>query len=130
MSKESREAWRKALAVKAMHGGPKRSKYSNVKTSVDGVTFDSAKEARRYQELKLQQMAGQIARLRWQVAFPLYAYTPGGVETVAEYVADFTYLRDGQEIVEDVKSAATRVPLYRLKRKIFEANRGLTITEI
>ena len=40
------------------------SKYMAKKCQVDGIKFDSLKEARRYQELRLLERAGKIADLR------------------------------------------------------------------
>ena len=50
---------------------PKRSKYGNRKTEIDGLTFDSAKEAKRWGELKLLERAGRIRKLRRQVSYDL-----------------------------------------------------------
>jgi hypothetical protein len=47
------------------------SKYRNKKVLVDGVAFDSKKEAKRYRELKLMEDAGMISRLERQVKFDL-----------------------------------------------------------
>ena len=46
-------------------------KYGNTKASVDGIVFDSIREARRYKDLKLLQASGKISDLRLQVAFEL-----------------------------------------------------------
>ncbi len=125
---------------------PKGSKYRNVKVVVDGITFDSKREAHRYQELKLMQHAGQIRSLRWQPRYTLFALTidradlrdanAGNVtlrrQVVCEYVGDFDYVcADGVVVVEDVKSPATRrKEVYRLKRKLFEAQYGIRIVEV
>lgn len=104
----------------------KGSKYRNTKTEIDGRTFDSKKEANRYLDLREEQRAGTISGLRCQVAFPL---TVNGV-VVASYVADFVFVREGVEHIEDVKSAMTRkLPVYRLKAKIMAAL-GHTIAEV
>jgi dsDNA-binding SOS-regulon protein len=63
------------------------SKYGAVRTEVDGISFASKKEARRYSELKLLERAGEIADLQLQPRFPL---TVNGVR-VCTYVADFQY---------------------------------------
>lgn len=106
---------------------PKRSKFRNRKTVVDVITFDSAKESRRYGELKLLLRAGAISELRLQTRWPLKVE---GVK-VADYLSDFDYLEAGRVVVEDVKSAHTRkLPLYRLKAKIFAAQYGFAIREV
>lgn len=94
------------------------NKYRNRKTSMDGITFDSGKEARRYTELLLVQRAGEIRDLQRQVKFEIVP--KNGNERAAYYVADFVYTRaDGKKIIEDVKSAMTKkLPLYILKRKL------------
>ena len=105
----------------------KRSKYGNRKTTVDGVTFDSAKEARRFLALKAEQAAGRISGLRLQVRFPLRVNDV----RVCAWVADFVYLRNGVRVVEDVKSEITRRhPVYRLKKKLVAACLGIEITEV
>lgn len=48
---------------------PKKSKYGAVKTEVDGIMFDSKREAKRYQELRLLEQAWEITNLRLQVPF-------------------------------------------------------------
>lgn len=105
---------------------PKRSKYGNKKVEVDGVKFDSIKEAHRYGQLKMLEMSGWISNLRMQERFPLVV---NGVK-VGAYVADFVYDQNGKTVVEDVKSPITRKNrAYRLKRKILAAL-GVEIVEV
>lgn len=103
-------------------------KYRNVPTVVDGVSFDSKAEARRYGELLLLQKAGEIAALELQ---PKFVLTVNGVK-VCKYFGDFAYVAvNGARVVEDVKSAATRTnPVYRLKKKLLLACEGVEIKEI
>lgn len=77
---------------------PKRNKYRNVRTAVDGINFDSKKEAERYRELTLLQQAGEILFLTLQPKFPL-----GGGSKKVSYVADFMYHERDCIVVEDVK---------------------------
>ena len=110
---------------------PKRSKYNARKTVVDGVRFDSAKEARRWSELKLLEKAGKIHMLTLQMPFPLFAKTPSGAMVpVGTYRCDFDYIDavTGQRVTEDVKGMKTAI--YRLKKKIVEAQYGIAITEV
>ncbi len=102
----------------------KRSKYNAVKTAVDGITFASKAEAKRYGELKLLERACQIANLKLQ---PVYECVVNG-KLVCKYVADFRYTTPYGFTVEDVKGMKT--PVYRLKKKLVEALHGITITEI
>lgn len=90
------------------------SKFRNIPTSVDGIRFDSKKEAARYCELKLLEKAKVIADLRLQVRIPLNV----NGKKIGHYIADFVYLENGRQVVEDVKSTATKTPLYNLKKKI------------
>lgn len=93
---------------------------------MDGYTFDSKKEARRYLDLRAEQEAGSISQLRCQVEFPL---TVNG-QHICDYVADFVYYRDGVRVVEDVKSKVTKkLPVYRIKAKLMAAL-GNLITEV
>ena len=98
-----------------------RSKYKAKKVIVDGITFDSKKEARRYQELKLLERAGVIKDLSLQPNFLLqdkFKYK-GKTERKIEYIADFQYyiIKDKKWVIEDVKGFKTDV--YKLKKKLF-----------
>lgn len=99
----------------------RRSKFNAIKTIVDGIRFDSRKEAKRYQELKLLERAGEIERLELQPRFLLQdKFTlDGKTHRKIEYVADFKYwvIKEKRWIVEDVKGVKTQV--YKLKKKIF-----------
>lgn len=100
------------------------NKYRNVKTEIDGIVFDSKKEAARYQELRMLERAGIIKELRCQPKFPLQV---NGV-SICTYIADFHYLdQSGREVVEDVKGMKTA--LYRLKSKLMIACYGLRVVE-
>ena len=94
----------------------RRNKYNAKKTKVDGILFDSKKEAVRYSELKLLEEAGLIENLALQVNFELVPKTE--TERALNYRADFTYTEEGLEIVEDVKGKKT--DLYIAKRKMFK----------
>mgnify|MGYP006232240525 CR=1 FL=1 len=126
-----------------------RSKYKAVKTTIDGIVFDSKKEAKRYTELKLLEKAGHITHLELQ---PEYEITINGAK-ICKYKADFRYFtvraennersynskgewqtptmtgdKEGQ-IVEDVKGFRTSI--YRLKKKLVEASYpGTLIKEV
>ncbi len=105
------------------------SKYRNVRTEVDGIMFDSKREAERYKELHLLQRAGEIRHLETQVKLHLHV---NGVH-VCDYVADFTYQEFDKNdaprlVVEDVKGYRTDV--YRLKKKLMLACHGIEIQEV
>ena len=110
------------------------SKYGNKKTEMDGITFDSKKEACRYAELKMLEKAGAIQDLKLQQEFVLqkgyrHGKTGKWVKPIT-YKCDFCYLRGGEFVIEDVKSDATRKDaVYRLKKKMMEY-KGSYITEV
>lgn len=101
----------------------KRPKYNAIKTVVDGITFDSKLEAKRYSDLKLLQRLGEISNLRLQVPYPL---SVNGI-TICKYIADFVYIKDEIEIVEDAKGVRTKE--YILKKKLMLAINSITIFE-
>ena len=106
------------------------NKYGAVKVTEDGFVFDSKREHARYRELTLLEKAGEITRLELQPAFPIHG---ADGTRVALYRADFQYLivANGEVVVEDVKSPATRLNRsYRLKKKLVEAEHGISIIEI
>ena len=111
------------------------SKYKNRKIVLDGIPFDSIKEAGRYSQLKLLEKTGAIKCLSLQHVFILApsVILNGRKKPPIKYIADFTYTAadTGDYIVEDVKSAATRkLPVYRLKAHLMKANHGVDIVEI
>jgi len=101
------------------------SKYRNVRTVVDGITFDSAAEARRYEQLKLLEIGGAILDLELQPRYEIKVNN----HKVCVYVADFRYVETatGEVMVEDVKGV--RTALYKLKRKLVKAVHGIDIYE-
>lgn len=113
------------------------SKYHAKKAVVDGITFDSRKEANRFCELKLLERAGKIKNLQRQVKFeltPAFKDHTGKVfEKSSGYVADFVYdeiLPMGltKTVVEDVKGYRTKE--YILKRKMMMFRYGIRIREV
>lgn len=125
----------------------KKSKYHSIATFIDGIEFDSRKEARRYQELKLLEKAGRISNLEMQVPFELIpaqyeecdeVYTKGAhkgerkrgacIEKAVTYKADFMYIEDGKIVAEDTKGFKTKD--YIIKRKLMLYVHGIRINEI
>jgi hypothetical protein len=96
--------------------------------TLDGVTFHSKKEMRRYAELQVLERAGKITDLQRQVRFRIEV---NGV-LICTYVADHVYttILDGVEtgqVVEDSKGHRTQ--LYKLKAKLMLAVHGIEILE-
>ena len=102
-------------------------KYGNKPRRVDGVLFQSTKEARRYQELKALQMAGVIRDLELQPKFDLDV---NGVR-VCRYFGDFRYYDNerNQTVVEDVKTPGTRTKEYAIKARLMLAVHGIEVEE-
>lgn len=105
---------------------PRAHKYGAIRTqSSDGISFASKAEAARYQYLTLLVQAGEIKQLRLQTKWPIQI---NGIH-VGSYVSDFDYLDTKETLtVEDVKGV--RTPLYKFKRKCFEAQYGFAISEV
>ncbi len=102
-------------------------KYKNVKTILDGISFDSRKESARYADLKLMHRAGAITDLTLQPKFDIVI----NGQKVCSYIADFSYVENGVTVVEDVKSEMTRkLPTYRLKKKLMKAVHSIEVREI
>lgn len=99
-------------------------KFGNEPTVVDGVLFDSKLESKRYGELKLLKMAGQITDLEIHKSWFLHVH---GVR-IGYYESDFSYLEGGKQVIEDCKGVPT--PLYRWKKKHLEAEYRIQIREI
>jgi hypothetical protein len=120
----------------------KSNKYGSKKVEVDGIVFDSKKEAKRYQELLLLEKAGAIQDLQRQVKFVLIPAQRepdtigkrGGIhrgktiEKECSYYADFVYQEAGETVVEDTKGMRTTD--YIIKRKLMLYTHGIRIKEI
>lgn len=122
------------------------SKYKAKKASVDGIEFDSRKEANRYCELKLLQRAGKIQNLELQKAIELIpaqreADTIGKrggiikgkvIEKAVFYRADFVYTENGETVVEDVKGykGGGAYAVFAIKRKLLYYRYGIKIKEV
>ncbi len=118
------------------------NKYKAKKIVVNGIEFDSKKEARRFAVLQALEQAGEIKGLRRQVEFELIPayYEPdtvgkrGGIkkgkiiERKCIYIADFVYVEDGKVVVEDTKGMRTKD--YVIKRKLMLHVHGIRIREV
>ena len=111
------------------------SKYNSKKVEVDGILFDSKKEAKRWTELKAMEERGEITNLERQVRFeliPNQKIDGKVVERAMHYVADFVYIKDGEKVVEDVKGfkRGDAYVRYSYKRKLMLWRFGLRIKEV
>lgn len=132
-----------------------RNKYYSRKITIEGMTFDSKKEARRYRELRLLEKAGEVTDLKRQVEYELipaqFEEIPTGetykrgdrkgqpktkrvcLELGVKYVADFTYTtKDGETVVEDVKGykGGGAYSMFTIKRKLMLYVHGIRIREV
>lgn len=107
---------------------PNQNKYRAKRVTLDGYTFHSIKESKRYLQLKTLLRAGEISDLELQPRIPLIVNDT----KIGSYVGDFRYKNsNGEIIIEDVKSQATKTPVYNLKKKILEAQSPpVVITEV
>lgn len=117
-------------------------KYRNKKTVVDGIEFQSCKEAKRWSELRILERAGEIQHLSRQVKFVLIptqrepgtigkrgGVKPGKViEKECAYFADFFYTENGVPVVEDAKGYRTEV--FKIKKKLMLHVHGIRVREI
>lgn len=131
----------------------RRRKYGNTKVIMDGIQFDSQREAARYQELKLLERAERITDLQIQVkyvliptqreaSFEVYKSGPNKgrrkpgkvLECECSYIADFVYTQDGETVVEDVKGyrdpASAGYAKFVIKRKLMLERYGIRIKEV
>lgn len=124
-------------------------KYHSKKTVIDGITFDSRKEAERYSELKLLERCGAISNLELQKVYELIPaqyelyerYGKNGdrlkdgkrcLERSCIYKADFVYIENGKTVVEDVKGykGGQAYSLFTIKRKLMLERYGIKVKEI
>lgn len=129
-----------------MKYGIKPTKYRNEKVTFQGIEFDSKKEMQRYMVLLDVQRQGRISDLQRQVKFELIpAITEEYVEHLKtkdkiktrtvqfaiNYICDFTYMKDGKMVIEDIKASKSMLTKeYLLKKKLLFAIHGLNIREV
>lgn len=111
------------------------NKYKSKKAMVNGILFDSKKEASRYIYLKQQEKAGLISDLELQKKFVLIPKQTDGKKTVERecaYYADFFYIKDGETVVEDVKGYRNgqAYALFTIKRKLMLYVHGIRVKEV
>ena len=108
----------------------RRNKFNAKKVTVDGIQFDSKREAAYYGELKLRERAGEVVSLRCHPTFTLTAHG----KTICKFKPDFVFgdsnLRMADRAIRyvDVKSPPTAKKAdFRLKKKLFEAQYGVEL---
>lgn len=108
----------------------KKHKYNAEKVVIDGMTFDSRREAKRWSDLKILERAGKIEHLCRQVTYNLVCgvklHGAKRARPAIRYIADFVYQDDdGYVVIEDAKGFDTSEA--RLKRHLMLALRGLEV---
>lgn len=98
-----------------------QNKFNAERVVTDDGAFDSKKEHRRWCELKLEQLAGEIRNLRHHTKFK---FEHNGV-LIGTYESDFDYFRGNEYVVEDAKGYETDV--FRLKAKMMRAFYGIEV---
>lgn len=122
------------------------SKYLSKKCEIDGITFDSKKEMKRYLFLKGMEEQGKISNLKMQIPYVLIksqrepsTYNSKGkeipgkvIERDCKYIADFQYECNGETIVEDVKGyrRGGAYSVFTIKRKLMLERYGIRVHEI
>jgi hypothetical protein len=103
-------------------------KYKNIKTIINGITFDSKKEAGYYGILRLKEKANLIDCFEMQIRYDIVVNN----QKIGFYKADFVTYKNGKVLeVIDVKSEMTKkLPVYRMKKKLIKAIYGFDIVEI
>jgi len=107
--------------IGSLDGVKPRSKYNSQRTRVDGINFDSRKEADFYIDLKTKQEAGIVSHFHRQPVFDL----PGGITYRADFLVVYI---DGTYEYVDVKGM--RTPIYIMKKKQVEALYPVRIREV
>lgn len=87
------------------------NKFGAKRQTVDGISFASQAEAKRYIELKMMERAGKISYLHTQPTFTM---------PVGNYTPDFLYIDNGtgKEIAEEIKGHPTEA--FRLRLRCFQ----------
>lgn len=90
---------------------PKKTKYNSKKIVINGISFQSKKEANRYIDLQILQKAGDVDFFLRQTPFHL----PGKTRYYCDFVV---FWSDGEVTFEDVKGVKTEV--FMLKKRMVE----------
>lgn len=104
----------------------KRNKYRARKTVVDGITFDSALEAKYYANLKLLEKAGAVYGVECQVEYPIEI----NGKHCCKYLADFRFYDKERDRVRVIDCKGFDTAVSRLKRKLVAAVHGVEVEVI
>lgn len=123
-----------------------QSKWHNTPCEYNGIKFASHKERDRYIFLKYLEDKGVISDLKRQVRYTVCPAVYGEREVqlktktkiekytrqiASYYYADFTYILNGELVVEDIKGAeGTETEVFRLKAKLMLAYNGIEVKKV
>ena len=107
-----------------------KRKYRNTPVVIDGVRFDSVREANRWGFLQALQRLNKISQLERQVKYVLAPSVKFAGEkrakTALRYFADFRYVDStGETVVEDAKGRETEA--FRIKRHLMKSVHGIDV---
>lgn len=103
------------------------NKYHAVRTVLDGITFDSKREAAYYAELKLREKAGEVSDVELQRRFTILGAKGEVVCTVVPDFCFWDYVEDRFRVVDVKGGKATQTPVFKLKRKLMRIFNGIEI---
>ena len=111
-----------------------RNKFNARTCYVDGIRFPSTHEAERYIVLKHKLKHGEIKDLKLQVKYELLPPQRKGKNKLreSEYIADFTYYRNGELVVEDAKGYkdGDAYRIFKLKKKMMLFFHDIWVEEV
>jgi hypothetical protein len=105
----------KSLNVCTTCAPGKPHKYRARRTIIDGIAFDSRREADTYVKLKALEQAGELTDLERQVRYDLHGKNGTKISFVK---VDFAFKENGRPVVLEVKGVRTRA--YVLRKKLFQ----------
>jgi len=127
------KSFRPGDPVKVAKKSGKRNLYGAERVEIMGLKFDSKAEGKRFLQLKAMEQAGEIFGLETQAEYELIPAQKLGThkERPVKYVCDFRYTtKDGNRVVEDVKSGPTKTREYIVKRKLMLLIHGIIVKEV
>lgn len=127
------KTFRPGEPVKVAKKSGKRNLYGAERVEIMGQTFDSKAEGKRFLQLKAMEQAGEIFNLETQAEYELIPAQKTGnhKERPVKYVCDFRYItKDGNRVVEDVKSAPTKTREFIIKRKMMLWIHNIIVKEV
>jgi len=102
---------------------PKKSKFKNIRTEIDGIKFQSKREGAYYSQLKIREKAGEVYDVKLQNR---HALTING-QLICTYVSDFEFYDQIEKRHRVVDVKGVRTPEFNLKKKLMKAILGIEV---